>query len=130
MIHFSVSASSSSMSPRSFSPRRSLALALALVLGAWANLDLAAFHGQRAVAGVSVGVPWAAQLADGGLQTAARSSHATSHQCVFSSVAHGTHTASFQPERGAAEASSRAASALALPRRIPGRTASGLAPPA
>lgn len=118
------------MFTRSFSHRRSLALALALVLGAWANLDLAAFHGQRTVAGVSVVAPHSAQLADDGLQTAARAGHETSHQCAFASVAHGAHTTSFQPQPRAAESSTRAVSALALPRPIPGRTASGLAPPA
>lgn len=113
-----------------FSPRRALALSLALIVAAWANLDLAAFHGGRGGDVARFAAPRAAQLASSQAAPSTRTSHDASHLCAFASVAHTAHGAAFAAEDAPLETSERSALAAIPARPIPGRTASGLAPPA
>lgn len=114
---------------RTFSLRRGLALSLAAVLAAWANLDLLAFHGLRAAGGASIVAPHAAGILATGDAAAPRVGHEASHQCAFTSVAHTTQTAPLGSQVAPLVTTERTAFDLVLPRLVPGRTASGLAPP-
>lgn len=115
---------------RTLSPRRFLAFSLTLLVAAWTNLDLAAFHARRSGDAATFAAPRAAQVASAQAAPSARTAHDASHLCAFAAVAHTTHTAALVATPAPLVASERLA-LLALPARpIPGRTASGLAPPA
>ncbi len=116
--------------PRSYSPRRALALSLALLLAAWANLDLTAFHGLRGADSLALAAPSAPQLASSSAAPAARATHDANHLCAFASVAHTAHAAALSAEPAPLVGTERLPLDSHSARPIPGRTASGLAPPA
>ncbi|MBK7976099.1 MAG: hypothetical protein IPK07_23435 [Deltaproteobacteria bacterium] len=97
------------------------ACALALLLTLWASIDVAAFHVRR-------GIDRSPRT--GGGTSAALSAHEPTHVCAFAAVANAAHMAPLAVEDAPLVRAERAALALASPRPIPGRTASGLAPPA
>lgn len=97
------------------------ASALALVFALWASTDLAAFHIRR-------NLPPAAQ----GTNRAPTSivAHDASHLCALALPAHVAHGLPLTPNAAPLVADEPVAATIDQPRPVPGRTASGLAPPA
>lgn len=95
--------------------------ALALVLALWASTDLAAFHIRR-------DLPGEARSTDRAPTSIV--AHDASHICALALLAHVAQGVPLASNAAPLVAGEPVAAAIDQPRPVPGRTASGLAPPA